>query len=249
MDTNITESNNTETPKDYKEIRAFQLEAKGINLGQFMPYDSKATDIPDINNTRAVKCTYKYAQGTPEHKKTHANSYVLIPTDHINKDIIKENFDKLADYFEEFLWQQQDEIIKKAHKDNESQIFTEYLTLDKLLSHMHNKGLGTRLSGDKIAAWYDSNIKDTIYIMVCNKLGIDSEPTDAQATKIQLVIKTYLDLFKSCAGSRTHLTEEQRESLKNVINMADQSTSQVGTKILGRLDDMVQGEKDAFMAL
>lgn len=226
-------TNNTETPAN-----------SGVELGVFYPLN-KDTEIKEVNGLRAVTCRYRNTGS----KETRHSVYTYVPTAHLTESIIKDNFDKLSEYFLAFLQDAEDKIIKQKHNKGESRIYTEYLDLDKIITYLEEQELGARLSSQLISNWFHEHIADTLILTIADKLGIEGNANEEQASKVSMYVKQYCAKFESLSGTKTVLPDNEIDSLKNVINLAEAGETTVGKRLISRLEKMVESKQETLFAL
>lgn len=222
-----------------------RLEAAGEKLGEFKPYD--ALNVPaEIEGTRIVKCLYK---ADKDGKKKRDNVYVRVPTAHITEDVVSDNVDKLAEYVVTFLQEIEDKGIKKAHATDQTQIYTDYLSLEKVIEALEESEAGARLNGEKIKVWFAENLEETLSLVVMDKLGIVDTPTEEQASKVLAIVDAYRTKFASLASGKTMFKEADRLALIKAIGICEAGETLLGRKFITRLEGMTEKEKDALLAL
>lgn len=223
-----------------------RMEAVGLEFGKFYPYDA-TTAIPDIDGMRAVKCLYKAS--TNGGKKSNENSFVCVPTAHITEESILTRFEELAPYLVNYIQSLEDADIKAQHKEHASRIYTEYLSLDKIIEMLEASEQGARLDAAKISAWFDAEMTDSLVLQFATKLGVTGNPNEEQQVKIAQVITAYKKKFESLAGGRTVLKEADCKAMVIAIKMADAESTTLGRRFIARLENMKAKEEEVLLSL
>lgn len=222
-----------------------RLEKANLELGVFYPYDA-TVGVPEIEGCRAVKCLYKASK---DGKKENENSFVLIPTAHLTDELVAARIDELAPYLTGYLQGVEDTDIKAQHKKNASRIYTEYLSLDKIIEALEASEAGTRLNAEKIEKWFTDNLADSLILAFATKLGIEGEPTEEQIAKIEQVVNAYNKKFQSLAGGRTVLKENDCKAMVIAIRAADADSTVLGRRFIARLEGMKEIEEEVLLSL
>lgn len=223
------------------------LESLGEVLGEWKAYDS-ALPIAEIDGTRIVKCLYK---ADSEGKRTHDNVFVRVPTGHITEEVVAEQIAELAPYLVGYLQEWEDKGIKKAHRSNESKIYTEYLSLQKVVDMLEESEQGARLNKDKIEKWFTDSIANSLLRLFAGKMGITDldQVTPEQVVKIELVINAYLKKFCSLASGKTFLKAPDRVAMVGVIEKCEAQNTLIGKRFISRLESMEERQEDMLLAL
>lgn len=224
-----------------------KLAALGLKLGEFYPYDSAlASTYAEPDGTRLVKCLYK---ANAEGKKVAENSYTLVPTGHITEETVAERIAELAPYVVTFLQEWEDKAIKEQHKDGVTRIFTEYLTMDKVLAALEESEAGARLNAEKIGKWFVDTIQDSLLLAFMDKLGITDQPTPDQEARLATVLDAYRKKFESLASGKAFIKEADCKAMILVIQTAEAAETTLGRKFIARLEGMKAKEDDLLLAL
>lgn len=243
MNTLQNTSNTTQNTTDLK---------PDLKLGTFQPYDSQIP-VSEFAETRIVKCLYQISSKSGE--RVRENVFVRIPTSHITEDLICNEIMRLAPYVLTFLQDQEDLIVKAAHKNDETRIFTEYLTLAKVIEALELKEAGARLNKEKIELWFDSEIESALAELFASKLGLDldSEPQDFQddekIAKLQMILNAYKIKFCSLASGKTFVKEQDCESMISIIRKCEADKTMIGSRFITKLENMKMKKEDLLLAL
>lgn len=215
--------------------------ATEMNLGSFIAYDSQL-DIPHVSGTRIVKCLYQ--KNTKTGTKQGENSYTRIPTAHLSHSAIMENIDTLLPYFVTFLESVEDTSIKALHKNKISRVYTDSLSIDKLVHEMEIKEMGARLNKEMIQTWFTTFIADYLTDLILEKVG------DNDSEKLEMIVTAYADKFASLASPKTHLQEADCNQLIKILTACQVAESKfIGDRLVSKLRVMAVKEEDLLLAL
>lgn len=220
---------------------SMQLEALGEKFGEYKPYDSQLP-IAEIAGSRVVKCLYQKSS-------SQASSYVRVPTKHLTEELILERIAELTPYVLTFLQDVEDSMIKADHKAGLLSVYTESLSLDKLIERLEAAEQGARLNKEKIEAWFDDCIAEDLVTFFAAKMNISNEPTEDELAKLALVLGAYKKKFASLASGKTFIKEADCIAMAKVIQECGAGDSLIGSRFIARLDKMSQKEEDLLLTL
>jgi hypothetical protein len=219
------------------------LGANGLNY--FKAYDSQLS-IPETKGTRVIKCLYQV--NTKTGKKIAENSYIRVPTNHINEAGINERMDEIMPYIIGLFLDKEEAIIKESHKNGILNIHNDSLSIDKILEYMEANETSGRLNKESIEAWFEEEIKDNLIDLFAAKMGLDNESSEAEMHKLEQVIAAYKLMLSSLASPKI-LAKEETSALINVIEKADSNKSSLGIRLIKKMEMMHKKAKVALMSL
>lgn len=226
---------------------ALALAGLGEELGKFKAYDSQLT-IPDITGTRIYKCLYQAS--TKGGTKAQENAYVRIPTKHLTEEHIVASIAELTPHILGWLQGIEDTMIKDTHKKGGLQIFTQYLTLDKLIEQLEASNEGSRLNKEKIEAWYTSTVQDELAELFATKMQLTESSSEAELAKLELVLNAYKMKFTSLAGGKTYIKPDDCAAMISVITgCPTAAASLIGIRFVARLEKMSSKEDETLLSL
>ena len=85
----------------------------------------------------------------------------------------------------------------------------------------HGFSKSGHISKDKIIAWFDSSLADSLSIAFANKLGISNEPTEAETKKLGLVIEAYKANYARLAARDFSLASEDKLKLESALKLTN----------------------------
>tara|TARA_R110000744_G_scaffold372015_2_gene483365 strand:- start:3080 stop:3889 length:810 start_codon:yes stop_codon:yes gene_type:complete len=239
--------------KALAEFASTQMIALGEELGKFKAYDSQLP-IADIEGTRVVKCLY---QANKEGKKLAENSYVRIPTNHLTEELVANRISELTPYILTYFQSIEDLAIKNDHKAGIVSVYTESLSLDKIIEALEVSEAGSRLNKEKIEAWFEAEVESPLSVLFAGKLGIDLsseraaiDPAyEAKLVKLEQVLTSYKAKFASLASGKTYIKEEDCVAMIAVVEQVEADKSLIGSRFVARLNKMMTKEDDTLMML
>ena len=219
-------------------------------LGTFKQYDPQL-DIPEVDGTRIVKCLYQVNKETK--KKLHENVYVRVPVDHITESVILDHFEDLSQYFISFLQGVEDKMIKAQHSSGGvERIYTDGLTLAKLIDQLEISELGARLNKVQIEAWFDKEIGEHLAILFAGKLGIDDQSTVDDLAKLEAILAAYKNKFAALASPKCVLDPDDCDRMSQVISSVERETgskSSLGDRFLVKLEKIKNRDEELLISL
>jgi len=203
---------------------------------KYLPYDAQLP-VNEIEGCRVVKVLYKENPKTGT--KAGENSYINIPCNHLTEEVLKENFDRLSEFFLSYMQEQENQIIKAHHKAGGLGFTASFLSLDKIVDYLQETGQSARLNKEKIANWFTSEMEDKLIDAFAGKLGIDiASPTDSELEKLAAITATYRAKYESLASPKVVYKKEECELLQKALNVTGADKSVIGSKFVSRLESM-----------
>lgn len=218
--------------------------------GQFFPYNSVEGTPAAPTGFRQVTVNYKQTAKMKRDKvEAKPNVYVTIPADHISVDKVLENMETLAPYVAAYLASVEDSTIRQYHKDGGTQVFTETLSLPKILETIEESG--SSINGEQITDWFTESVAESLLNVLAKKLGADDayNLTDDQKAKAEQVVNSYLAQFISLASGKTMLPAAQRDRLAKCLKITGADTSAMGIRFTSRFAKMAAKEQEALESL
>lgn len=225
------------------------LTALGETLGQWKQYDSQLP-IADIKGTRIAKALYK--MNTKTNTIAGINSYARIPTKHLTIETVIEQADKLAPYVLDYLQGIENLMLKEQHKNGQLNIFTDGLSINRLINKLDESSENSRLSKVDIEAWFDASISEPLTMLFADKMGIDELSDESLLIKLEKKINAYKAKFASLAAPKPFIKEPDCIALISVIEKCelDENTrSLLGSRFITKLTDMHKDNDDILEAL
>lgn len=187
-----------------------------------------------LTGQRLAKIKYKT---TAKQAAKFPNICVSVPF--LESSAIQENITKLMPYIKGMLETAQDGVIRSLYESSDgtlSGVTDTDIGLDACMAYMDAEAQGSRLTKELISAWFDSSVKDYLYIIIAEKLkySTDSEHTPEQQATIGRHINGYRGLYESLAGGKTVLQDNQIKSLGKVLELieADDISVKLSTRLV-----------------
>ena len=229
------------------------MPAKDLGIetaGQFFPYSTIAGTPAAPTGFRQVTVNYKQT-ASMKLKKVAAkeNVYVTVPADHISVAQVVENIETLAPFVSAYLSSVEDSTIRAYHKEGGTQVFTETLTLAKILETIEETG--SSINGEQITEWFTEFVAESLLNVLADKMGAeDAYSLDKdQKSKAEQVIQSYLAQFISLASGKTMLPIAQRDRLAKCLEITGADTSAMGIRFTSRFAKMATKEAEALASL
>jgi predicted transcriptional regulator len=181
--------------------------------------------------------------------KAGDNSFVRIPTKHLTEAIIVERVTELSPYILAYLQAEEDKQIKADHKKGSLSVYTEYLSVDKLIAGLEASEAGARLTKEKVEAWFIESMEDNLKLLICDKMNIVDSITSEQEQKIQLMVNAYKLKFVSLANPKTVLVVADRDAMINVITKCEAQDSLLGARFIAKITGMKEAIQEQLLEL
>lgn len=194
-----------------------------------------------LTGQRLAKVKFKTTEKSP---RKYPNVCVSVPF--IGKESIIESMVDLVPVVRAMLESAQDGIVRSLFESSDgmlSQIQDSEISIAACISYLEAETQGSRLTKEVIGAWFESNVKEYLYVIISEKLkySTEEEHTPEQTATVNRHLNGYRGLYESLAGGKTILQENQIKSLSKVLELID--TEEVGTKLAGRLQGMLNKPK------
>lgn len=224
-----------------------ELEKLGEKLGEFRAYDSQLP-IAEIAGTRIVKCLYQINPKTKT--KAQENAYVRLPTKHLTEEHICARVVELSPYILGWLQEQEDKEIKDLHKKGGLQVYTEYLSLDKIIEVLEAASESSRLNKEKIETWFTDKLEAELAELFGAKMGLNESSSEHEVNKLVLVLAAYKAKFAQLASPKSYLKEEDCLAMIKVIQSVDEARDSIlGIRFVSKLGEMNKKVDDLLLAL
>ncbi len=219
------------------------------SAGTFFPYNAIAGTPAAPVGFRQVTVNYKQTAAMKlKQTAARANVYVTVPADHISVAQVIENIETLAPFVSAYLSSVEDSTIRAYHKDGGTQVFTETLTMAKILETIEETG--SSINGEQITEWFTEACAVSLLTVLSSKIDPEEKGlTDDQQSKVKQVIESYLAQFISLASGKTMIQEAQRVRLAKCLQITGSDTSPMGIRFISRFAKMATKEKEALESL
>jgi len=192
-----------------------------------------------FDGQRLAKVGYKSSKTNPAKFPSVCASVPMIQ----DSEILS-NVDRLVPYVRGLLESAQDGIIRSLYESSGGQrteVGDSEISLDCIIGYLESESSGGRLTVDGLNAWFDTNVKDNLTVVIADKIGI-ADLDDAGISRITPHLNAYRQLIASLSGGKTILSPQQIAGIRKAIEVSsvDDETS---VKLLSRLDAMEKKPK------
>ncbi len=194
-----------------------------------------AGETKPLSGQRLAKIGYK---GRGANKAKFASVAVSVP--YLERDDIENNLRQLLPYIGNMLESAQDGIIRSRYEANGGQLDVVHdsdIDVRSCIAYLAAESEGDRLTKATLESWFDSDVAETVFVLVAEKLGFTAtDPTPAQSVRIAQSVNAYRAIISSLAGGKTMLQNPQIVSLRKVLDAIP--TDDVSVKLDARLTAM-----------
>lgn len=186
-----------------------------------------------FNEQRLAKVGYKT---TKKQKAKYANIAVSVPV--IQDDVLTENVSKMIPYLRAVCESAQDGIIRSLYESNSgvlSSVSDDEIGITSIIAFLEAESTGNRLTKEAIEEWFDSTMKDNLYVVIAEKLGFN-DPSENQDKTINQHLSGYRGVFSSLAGGKTFLQPVQIKGCKTALSIVEDDD--MTKRLMNRLTNM-----------
>ncbi len=218
-------------------------------VGTFQPYSTQLP-LPAVEGFRPVKCLYK--DGKKDGKvvpSENANSYVYIPAA-IDAASITQYMPNLMPHIIAYLSEQENQLVKKLHKAKSTYISDSAVGMESLLVFLEANNASARLTKQAIEDWFEACMREGLEAAFMERKGLDIATSNEQdILRIVAIVDSYKARYASLANPKMSYPEVETKALISALEGYKTGESEVGGKVLTRLEKSMQVEADMFEAL
>ena len=221
----------------------------GETLGEWKEYDSQLP-LARIKNTRICKALYKTNNRTGE--IAGINSYARIPTKHLTKQTVIDNAEKLAPYVLDYLQGVENLMLKAQHKNGQLNIFTDGLSINRLINKLDEGSENSRLTKVDIESWFDEYISNNLTELFAVKMGIDEDSDGNVFIILDKKIAAYKAKFASLAAPKPFIKEADCLAMISVMEKCEpeeDTRSLLSSRFITKLAGMHSEKEETLDAL
>ena len=116
----------------------------------------------------------------------------------------------------------QSKMIQLDIAKGKDTIYASNISLDAMILNFESDvSSGGRISKDKIIAWFDNALADSLTVAFANKLGIGNAPTEQETKKLAMIIDAYKANFGKLAGREVSISPDDKIKLESAIKLAN----------------------------
>lgn len=112
------------------------------------------------------------------------------------------------------------------------------ISLEACIEYLESSDESGRLTKESVGNWFDSSIATSLAVALADKLGIGTEPTDAESTKVMAIIAAFRRDVSALAGGKTNYPPVIAVQLKKALAYAP-NDDVIASKFVARLDKMI----------
>ena len=144
----------------------------------------------------------------------------------------------------------QDKIVRALYEGKGyklDRVSDDEIGIAAIVGFVSSEQSGGRLTKEYLESWFDTNLRDNLYVVIAEKLGFTevNEDTDAVIGKH---LGGYKGLIASLAGGKTMLSVAQIAGLRRALVVASVE-DETSVKITNKLDTMEQAHNSQLFAL
>jgi hypothetical protein len=198
-------------------------------------YDPK-TSKP-FTGQRLAKVTYKTIndKDNPMYGIKRDSQCVSIPM--IAVGDIRNNLTALEPHVIEYLQSVQDKIIREKIDAGSKSISTEEISVASMIEWLESNNESGRLTKESVGKWFDESIGEMLAVVLADKLGVSSTPSDKESAQIMAVVGTFKDKVSSLAGGKTSYEPKMCDSLIKCLELAPAGDA-LASRFMVRLNKM-----------
>lgn len=187
-----------------------------------------------LNGQRLAKIGYKKTKDQPNPLPS-----VCVSVPFFQESDIKAKIDPLLDHIGEFLAGVQDKIIRSLYESSGGQILSvsdEEISVQACINFLEAESTGGRMSAEFVGAWFDSQVKENLTVVIADKLGLSDLTDDAMET-ISRHLSGYRGLFCGLTGKNVFYQPAQVSGLLRALEVSSVE-DEISQKLMKKLEDM-----------
>lgn len=185
--------------------------------------------------TRTIEVSGKEEKIKPESK------CVSIPF--IDSNNVINNIDILMPHIKNYLNSVQDNIIRNKFETNMNlaNISDNDISISAIVQFLESDSSNdsARMTKESVKSWFELNIADNLAVILADKLGISSIPTDEESERIMKTVALFGDKISSLSSGKTSFDVKTARSIKNAIEIVEDEDDILKQRFIVRLDKMI----------
>ena len=186
-----------------------------------------AGESKPLSGQRLARVLYKPRGNKPQQYPSVCVSVPMIPVS-VCSDT------RLHPFFVEYLETVQDRVIKGLYENRKGsldRVSDDDISPDAMLAYLVAESAGDRISGDSIGAWFDSQVRDSLTVVVCEKLGTE----DLDDPRVFKSIEQFREILSLIAAKEIRFNEKQKHAINRMFELAG-NVEGFGQKLKDRFD-------------
>jgi hypothetical protein len=202
-----------------------------------------------LSGQRLAKVGYKQTK-TMADKGEIAPKSIAVSVPKLTDDEIVQAAPKLVSLLRAAVEDTQDKIIRSLYEGKEyklDRVSDDEIGINAIVGYVSSEQSGGRLTKEYLESWFDTNLRDNLFVVIADKLGFAEMNDDCMAT-VDKHLAGYRGLISSLAGGKTMLSVAQITGLRRalVVSSVDDETS---AKLVARMDVMEKSHNAELLAL
>lgn len=203
-------------------------------------YDPKSSK--PFSGQRLSKVTYKTVSDKESSLYGVKRDSKCVSLPLVSSGEIEQNMIALVPHISEFLMGVQDKIVREAVDAGSLSISMESISVGACIEWLEGNNESGRLTKESVGIWFDSEISEMLAVVLSEKLGVGSVPSDAESAQVMKVLSTFREKVAALAGGKTSYEPKLCESLKKCLELAPAGDA-LAQRFTGRLDKMIASSK------
>lgn len=209
-------------------------------------YDPKSTKA--FTGQRLSKVTYKTVtdKESPLCGIKRESKCVSLPLVEVAEVVA--NVVALAPVMVEYLQTVQDKIVRELVDAGNASISMESISIAACVEWLESNNESGRLTKESIGQWFDSEIAESLAMVLADKLGVSATPTDAESAQVLKVLGSFKDKVSGLAGGKTSYEPKLCTSLLKCLELAP-AGDVLAARFSARLNKMIEQNSSAIEML
>ena len=150
---------------------------------------------------------------------------------------INHNLDALIPHIRSMLENAQDGIFRSLYESSDgtlTAVSDDDLSVQACIAFLNAENQGSRLTKEFLEQWFDSQMRDNLFVVIADKLGFSDITTDVEVT-VNKHLAGYKGLISSLAGGKTILQPNQITSLTKALELCsieDDTSSKLRVRLI-----------------
>jgi hypothetical protein len=176
-----------------------------------------------LSGQRLAKVGYKLTKKMKKEGKTTLPSICVSIPPVVLEDVIAQ-IEHLAPFVCTLVENAQDGIIRNLYETSAGQLTgvnDDDISISAVIAYLESEAIGGRLTIEQTQRWFDSEVKDNLFVLIAEKLGYTNDPlTEDQEKTICQHLNGYRELMGKLAGGKTMLNENQLNGLSLALEIS-----------------------------
>lgn len=150
-------------------------------------------------------------------------------------------FERLQPYIVQMLENAQDGIFRSLYESSGGlldAISDDDICIDACISYLEAESTGGRLTKEYLEQWFDTSVRDNLFVCIAEKLGFSEITADVEET-VNKHIAGYKAMIASLSGGKTFYQEPQIKGLLRALEVSsvdDDTSKKLNVRLKGMLN-------------